>query len=80
MEIKIDNFTFTPVTWTAAAGTTVKCINRDDFAHTLLSEDKSTFSSKAGDTHESFSYTFVESGTYTYFCSIHPKMVAKAGV
>lgn len=79
-EVKIDNFTFAPVTLTVAAGTTVKWVNRDDIPHTVVSEDKSTFKSKALDTDESFSYTFTKSGTYTYFCSIHPKMVAKVVV
>ena len=79
-EVKIDNFTFAPVTLTVAAGTTVKWVNRDDIPHTVVSEDKSTFKSKALDTDDSFSYTFAKPGTYTYFCSIHPKMTAKVVV
>jgi plastocyanin len=79
-EVKIDNFTFAPVTLTVTAGTTVKWINRDDIPHTVVSEDKSTFKSKALDTDDSFSYTFTKPGTYTYFCSIHPKMTAKVVV
>jgi plastocyanin len=76
-EVKIDNFTYSPVTVTIAAGTTVKWTNRDDIPHTVVSEDKATFKSKALDTDDSFSYTFTKPGTYTYFCSIHPKMTAK---
>jgi plastocyanin len=79
-EVKIDNFTFAPVTLTVTAGTTVKWTNRDDIPHTVVSEDKSTFKSKALDTDDSFSYTFTKPGTYTYFCSIHPKMTAKVVV
>ena len=79
-EVKIDNFTFAPVTLTVALGTTVKWINRDDIPHTVVSEDKSTFKSRALDTDDSFSYTFTKPGTYTYFCSIHPKMTAKVVV
>lgn len=79
-DVKIDNFTFAPVTLTVRTGTTVKWVNRDDIPHTVVSEDKSTFKSKALDTDESFSYTFTKPGTYTYFCSIHPKMVAKVVV
>ncbi|MGB7847297.1 MAG: cupredoxin family copper-binding protein [Candidatus Acidiferrum sp.] len=79
-EVKIDNFTFAPVTLTVGAGTTVKWTNRDDIPHTVVSEDKSTFKSKALDTDDSFSYTFTKPGTYTYFCSIHPKMTAKVVV
>jgi plastocyanin len=29
------------------------------------------------DTDDKFSYTFTKEGTYSYFCSIHPKMTAK---
>jgi plastocyanin len=80
VEVKIDNFTFAPPTLTVAVGTTVKWVNRDDIPHTVVSEDKSTFKSKALDTDDSFSYTFTKPGTYNYFCSIHPKMVAKVVV
>jgi plastocyanin len=80
VEVKIDNFTFAPPNLTVAVGTTVKWVNRDDIPHTVVSEDKSTFKSKAMDTDDSFSYTFTKPGTYNYFCSIHPKMVAKVVV
>jgi amicyanin len=80
VEVKIDNFTFAPPTLTVAAGTTVTWVNRDDIPHTVVSEDKSTFKSKALDTDDSYSYTFTKPGTYNYFCSIHPKMVAKVVV
>lgn len=76
-EVKIDNFTFAPKDLTIPVGTSVKWINRDDIPHTVVSDDKSTFKSKALDTDDSFSYTFTKPGTYSYFCSIHPKMTAK---
>lgn len=76
-EVKIDNFTFAPVTLKVPAGTTVKWVNRDDIPHTVVSEDKRTFKSKALDTDDSFLYTFTQPGTYTYFCSIHPKMTGQ---
>ena len=47
--------------------------NRDDIPHTVVSDDKS-IKSKALDTDEKFTFTFSKAGTYTYFCSIHPKM------
>jgi plastocyanin len=76
-EVKIDNFSFSPAELTVTAGTTVKWTNRDDIPHTVVSEDKTTFKSKALDTDESFSFTFAKPGTYSYFCSVHPKMTAK---
>jgi len=80
VEVKIDNFTYSPIAVTVTAGTTVKWTNRDDIPHTVVSDDKGTFKSKALDTDDSFSYTFTKPGTYTYFCSIHPKMTAKVVV
>jgi plastocyanin len=77
IEIKIDNFNFGPMTLTVAAGTTVTWTNNDDVPHTVVSEDKTTFKSKALDTGEHFSYTFSKPGKYPYFCSVHPKMVAE---
>jgi plastocyanin len=80
VEIKIDNFTFAPGEVTVAPGTTVQWVNRDDIPHTVVSEDKTTFKSKALDTDDKFSYTFSKPGTYTYFCSVHPKMTARVVV
>lgn len=77
--IKIDNFSFSPATITVPAGTTVRWTNRDDIPHTVVSDDKA-FKSKALDTDENFTYTFTKPGTYGYFCSIHPKMIAKVVV
>ena len=79
-EVKIDNFSFAPGEITVAKGTTVNWINRDDIPHTVVSDDKTTFKSKPLDTDDKFSYTFSKEGTYTYFCSIHPKMTAKVVV
>jgi len=75
--VKIDNFSFAPQTITIPAGTQVTWTNEDDIPHTVVSEDKTTFKSHALDTDEKFSFTFTKPGTYTYFCSIHPKMTAK---
>ena len=74
--VKIDNFIFSPNPITVAAGTTVRWTNRDDIPHNIVSDDKS-FKSKALDTDETFAYTFTKPGTYTYFCSIHPRMTGK---
>ena len=78
-EVKIDNFTFTPETITIPAGTQVTWTNRDDIPHNVVSEDKS-IKSKVLDTDEKFSFTFTKPGTYSYFCSIHPKMKGKVVV
>jgi plastocyanin len=78
-EVKIDNFSFGPAALTVAAGTTVTWTNRDDIPHTVVSDDK-VFKSKVLDTDEKFSFTFAKPGTYSYFCSVHPKMTGKVVV
>lgn len=80
IEVKIDNFSFGPKTLTVAAGTTVTWTNRDDVPHTVVSDDTTTFKSKALDTDEKFSYTFSKPGKYSYFCSVHPRMTAEVVV
>jgi plastocyanin len=78
MEVKIDNFSFGPVTLTVPVGTAVTWTNRDDIPHTIVStDDPKAFKSKVLDTDEKFSFTFSKPGTYLYFCSIHPKMTGK---
>lgn len=77
--VTIDNFTFSPPTITVAAGTTVKWTNTDDIPHTVRAVDGS-FHSKAMDSDDSYSFTFAKPGVYSYFCSIHPKMVGKVVV
>jgi plastocyanin len=80
VEVKIDNFSFGAMKLTVSAGTTVTWINNDDVPHTVVSEDKTTFRSKALDTGDKFSYTFTKPGEYPYFCSVHPKMIAEVVV
>jgi plastocyanin len=77
--VKIDNFSFGPADVTISAGTTITWTNHDDVPHVVASEDK-LFKSKALDTDDHFSFTFSKPGTYTYYCSIHPKMTAKVVV
>ncbi len=74
--VKIDNFSFSPATITVPVGTTVRWTNADDIPHTVVADDK-TFKSKALETDEQFTYTFTKPGTYSYFCSVHPKMTGK---
>jgi plastocyanin len=78
-DVKIDNFSFGPQTVTVPVGATVTWTNRDDIPHTVVSTD-GVFKSKVRDTDEKFSYTFTKSGTYPYYCTIHPKMTGKVVV
>lgn len=75
-EVKIDNFSFGPTALTVPVGTTATWTNRDDIPHTVVSTDN-VFKSKALDTDDKFSFVFSKPGTYSYFCSIHPKMTGQ---
>jgi plastocyanin len=77
-EVKIDNFSFGPDI-TIAAGTTVTWTNLDDAPHVVAS-DSNIFKSKTLDTDDRYSYTFTKPGTYVYYCTVHPKMIAKVVV
>jgi plastocyanin len=77
--VSIDNFTFGPAELTIAPGTTVTWTNRDDIPHTVVDVDK-TFKSSVLDTDETYEHTFVDPGTYRYFCSLHPKMTGRVVV
>lgn len=76
MEVRVDNFTFTPETLTVPVNKPVTWVNKDDIPHVIASSD-GLFKSKALDTDQQYSFTFTKAGTYPYFCAIHPKMVGK---
>jgi plastocyanin len=74
--VSIANFAFSPTPLTVAPGTKVTWSNNDEEPHTVTSADGGKmFKSPALDTDDKFSFTFAKSGTYKYFCSIHPRMV-----
>lgn len=74
--INIDNFNYTPVALTVSRGDRVTWINNDSISHTVTSDDQ-VFESGLLDKGEEFSYTFNETGTFTYFCIPHPFMRAR---
>ncbi len=77
-EVRIDNFTFDPPQLTISAGTKVTWINHDDVPHTATSTAKpKVFDSGTLDTDEKFSFVFTTSGTYQYYCAVHPRMTAQ---
>jgi plastocyanin len=77
-QVTIDNFAFNPQTLTVPVGTKVTWINRDDVPHTATSSAKPrVFDSKALDTDDKFSFVFTATGTYPYFCAVHPHMTGE---
>lgn len=75
--VTIGNFTFGPAALVIRPGTTVTWINGDDVPHTVVAADTKAFRSKVLDTDDRYSFTFTQTGTYAYFCSIHPHMTGK---
>jgi plastocyanin len=56
------------------SGEKITWINRDEEPHTVVSVEKQFKKSTALDTDQEFTITTGAPGTYTYFCSVHPKM------
>jgi len=75
-QVMVENFSFQPGTLTVKAGTTVTWVNHDDEPHTV-NENNKTFKSGTLDTDAKFSYKFTSPGTYSYFCSLHPRMTGQ---
>ena len=73
-KIEIKDFAFNPQTITVKSGEKVTWINRDEEPHTIVSVEKQFKKSSALDTDQEFTITAGAPGTYTYFCSVHPKM------
>jgi plastocyanin len=76
-EVVIDNFSFSPQTLTLSAGATVTWTNHDSMPHTVTSADNRFSKSPVLKPGQRFSNTFAAAGTYSYFCSIHPRMTGK---
>ena len=75
-QVVVENFSFQPGTLTVKTGTTVTWVNHDDIPHTVNENDK-RFKSGTLDTDGQFSYKFTSPGTYSYFCSLHPRMTGQ---
>jgi plastocyanin len=76
-KIVIDNFSFLPKTFTVPVGATVTWTNHDKVSHVVTTADNQFQKSPVLKAGQSFSNTFSTAGTYSYFCSIHPRMTGK---
>ena len=76
-EINISGFAFVAATITVTVGTTVTWTNLDSAAHTVTSETD-LFDSDNLARNATFSYSFADRGTFSYYCANHPYM--KGGV
>jgi plastocyanin len=73
-KIEIKDFAFNPKTITVKSGEKITWINRDEEPHTIVSVEKQFKKSSALDTDQTYTITAGAPGTYSYFCSVHPKM------
>ena len=70
--VRIDNFTFDPPSLIVKVGTTVTWRNENDILRAIASAERK-FKSKALDSEDGYSYTFIEPRTQCYFCSLPPQ-------
>lgn len=78
-EVFIQGMAFSPSSITVTAGTTITWTNKDAISHTVTS-NTNLFNSGNLASGKTFSFTFATAGTYPYYCSIHPSMVAAVNV
>lgn len=82
--ITIQGNAFQPAALTVKKGTTVTWTNKDSYAHTVTSgispNPNGTFNSNNVSASQTFSFKFDNTGSFDYFCMIHPFMKAKITV
>ena len=75
----MQNYTYQPANIQVRVGTTVTWTNQDSVPHSVTfkngMKDNGLFTQG-----QSFSYTFNTPGTYQYYCTVHPYMVATVTV
>jgi plastocyanin len=79
MTVSIQDFFFEPDQLTVAPGTTVTWVNDGEEPHTTTA-DSGMWDSGTLQPGESFSFTFDEPGSHSYFCEPHPHMTGTVNV
>jgi plastocyanin len=77
--VAIRNFAFQPDSLKIPVGATVTWVNCDDAGqepHTTTSNTL-VWNSPQLSSGDRYSFTFTTGGTFPYFCTIHPSMIAK---
>ncbi|MGB1587060.1 MAG: plastocyanin/azurin family copper-binding protein [Thermoplasmatota archaeon] len=77
--VLMENFKFDPVELRVKVGDMVNWINKDAVQHTVTPTDKEQWGTEGSgddqskwlDEGDSWSFTFTEPGTYTYYCIPH---------
>jgi plastocyanin len=71
--VAVQGMRFGSGTLTVTPGTTVEWVMRDQMPHTVTA-DSGAFDSGTLSAGGTFSHTFDEPGTHTYYCKLHPNM------
>ena len=75
VSVTINNFAFNPTPLTVPVGTKVVWTNQQpQVPHTVTSDMPGVFDSGTIQSGGTFSFTFMQAGTVTYHCTIHPNM------
>jgi len=73
--VHIKSFKYGPSVLKVHVGDLVSFVNDDDEAHTVTAKDHS-FDSAGMDTKDTWKHGFTKTGTFSYFCALHPYMKA----
>jgi plastocyanin len=80
-QVMMQNYAYSPATLTVRAGDTVTWTQHDDAPHDVVTTSAPVaFRSPRLSAGQSWSYTFRQPGTYSYYCSVHPDMRASVTV
>jgi len=73
-KVAISGMQFEPAMIRVKAGEQVTWMNNAPMPHTVTSPDSGTLASTRLNQGSTFSHTFEQSGTYIYYCALHPSM------
>lgn len=74
--VTIQNFAFSPASLTINKGEAVTWTNEDSAPHQIAS-DNNIFQGSPINKGQTYSFTFSDTGEFSYHCAIHPSMKGK---
>ena len=72
--VTIQSMQFQPGSITVTVGSKTTWTNKDAEAHTVTSDDGSSFNSGTINSQGTYSFTASQTGVYAYHCALHPEM------
>jgi len=77
--VSIEDFYFEPADTAIAPGDKITWVNEGNAPHTVTADDGS-FDSGMLNPGDTYTVTFLDAGTVTYHCAIHPNMIGSVTV